>query len=160
MAEKFPVVATGGTFDEIHIGHLALLSKAFQEGKKVIIGVSSDEFARRRGKRLKHNFEERVENLKKMIRKEFGRVSFDIAELQEDFGPAVTSGDVAALVASAETQIKASILNEIRSGKGLKPVELLRVELVKAEDGSPISSTRIRAGEIDNRGRLLKPKGS
>jgi pantetheine-phosphate adenylyltransferase len=156
LAEKFPVVATGGTFDEIHAGHVALLSKAFQAGSKVIIGVSSDEFAKKRGKRLNHNFSERLENLKKMIRKEFGNVNYEIARLDGDFGPAVTSSDVGALVASHETQAKGRLLNEMRAKKGLKPVEVIAVELVKAEDGSPISSTRIRAGEIDSRGRLLK----
>lgn len=155
MAE-FPLVATGGTFDEIHAGHVALLSRAFQAGRKVIIGVSSDEFAKKRGKRLNHNFEQRVENLKKMIKKEFGDASYEIAKLDGDFGPAVTTGDVGALVASSETQAKGRLLNEMRARKGLKPVEVIAVELVRAEDGSPISSTRIRAGEIDGRGRLLK----
>ena len=42
---RFSLVATGGTFDEIHVGHVALLAKAFEIGKKVIIGVSSEEFA-------------------------------------------------------------------------------------------------------------------
>ena len=156
MAEKFPVVATGGTFDEIHAGHVALLSKAFQAGNKVIIGVSSDEFAKKRGKRLNHDFEKRIDNLKKMIKKEFGNVSYEIARLDGDFGPAVTTGDVGALVASSETQAKGRLLNEMRAKRGLKPVEVIAVELVRAEDGSPISSTRIRAGEIDSRGRLLK----
>lgn len=156
MVEKFPVVATGGTFDEMHAGHVALLSKAFQAGRKVIIGVSSDEFAKKRGKRLNHNFDQRVENLKKMIKKEFGSVSYEISKLDGDFGPAVTTDDVGALVASHETQTKGRLLNEMRAKKGLKPVEVIAVELVKAEDGSPISSTRIRAGEIDSRGRLLR----
>jgi len=150
------VVATGGTFDEIHIGHIALLSKAFQSGRKVIIGVSGDEFAKKRGKRLNHNFDERVENLKKMIKKEFGSVNFEIAKLDGDFGPAVTTGDVGALVASHETEAKGKILNEMRAKRGLQPVKVITVDMVKAEDGSPISSTRIRAGEIDSRGRLLK----
>ena len=141
MAEKFPVVATGGTFDEIHVGHIALLAKAFQVGMKVIIGVSSDEFAAKRGKKLNHNFNQRVENLKKMIKNEFG--------------PAVTTGDVGALVASGETKGKGKLLNEMRAKKGLKPVQVIAVELVKAEDGSPISSSRIRAGEIDSYGRLI-----
>jgi pantetheine-phosphate adenylyltransferase len=155
LAEKFAVVATGGTFDEIHAGHIALLCKAFQAGKKVIIGVSSDEFAKKRGKRLNHNFDQRVENLKKMIKKEFGNANYEIARLEGDFGPAVTTGDVGALVASHETQVKGRLLNEMRAKRGLKPVEVITVELVKAEDGSPISSTRIRAGEIDSRGRLI-----
>jgi len=150
------VVATGGTFDEIHVGHIALLSKAFQTGRKVIIGVSSDEFAKKRGKRLNHNFDQRVENLKEMIKKEFGNVSYKIAKLDGDFGPAVTTSDVGALVASSETQAKGRLLNQMRAQKGLKPVEVIEVGLVRAEDGSPISSTRIRAGEIDSRGRLLK----
>jgi pantetheine-phosphate adenylyltransferase len=156
LDEKFAVVATGGTFDEIHVGHIALLSKAFQSGSKLIIGVSSDEFAKKRGKKLNHDFGQRVENLKKMIKKEFGNVSYEIAKLEGDFGPAVTTSDVGALVASHETQAKGRLLNEMRAKKGLKPVEMISVELVRAEDGSPISSTRIRAGEIDSRGRLLK----
>jgi pantetheine-phosphate adenylyltransferase len=155
LAEKFPVVATGGTFDEIHAGHIALLSKAFQVGKKVIIGVSSDEFAKKNGKRLNHKFDQRVENLKKMIEKEFRSANHEIAKLDGEFGPAVTTDEVGALVASSETHVKGKILNRMRAKKGLKPVEVIVVEMVKAEDGSPISSTRIRAGEIDGRGRLL-----
>jgi pantetheine-phosphate adenylyltransferase len=153
---EFLLVATGGTFDEIHVGHIALLSKAFQTGKKVIIGVSSDEFAKKKGKMLNHDFEERVGNLKEMINNEFGDANYEIAKLEGDFGPAVTTGDVGALVASSETRAKGNLLNELRAMKGLKPVEVIAVELVKAEDGSPISSTRIRAGEIDSRGKLLK----
>jgi len=156
LAEKFPVVATGGTFDEIHKGHIALLSKAFQAGKKVIIGVSSDEFAKKRGKRLNHKFDERVENLKKMIMKEFRNANYEIAKLDGDFGPAVTTDEVGALVASSETRIKGRLLNRMRAKKGLKPVEVIAVEMVRAEDGSPMSSTRIRVGEIDGGGRLLK----
>jgi pantetheine-phosphate adenylyltransferase len=158
LAEKFQVVATGGTFDEIHIGHIALLAKAFEVGNKVIIGVSSDEFAKKRGKRLNHNFDKRVESLKKTIKKEFGDANYEIAKLEGDFGPIVTSGDIGALVASSETGSKGKILNEIRAKKGLKPAKVITVGLVRAEDGSPISSTRIRAGEIDSKGRLLKRK--
>ena len=156
LAGRFHVVATGGTFDEIHVGHIALLAKAFQVGNKVIIGVSSDKFAAKRGKKLNHNFEVRVANLKKTIKKEFGDVNFEIAKLDGDFGPAVTTSDVEALVASAETQSKARLLNKMRAKMGLQPVKVIAVELIKAEDDSTISSTRIRAGEIDRQGRLLK----
>ncbi|MGI0037778.1 MAG: phosphopantetheine adenylyltransferase [Nitrososphaera sp.] len=159
MAERFPVVATGGTFDELHVGHLALLSKAFQAGDKVIIGVSTDGFAKKRGKKLRHDYGQRVSNLKDIIAKEFGRVDYEIARLDADFGPAVTSGAVGALVASSETQLKGSVLNKMRAKLGLEPVVVIAVDLVKAEDGSPVSSTRIRAGEIDRRGKLVKRAG-
>jgi pantetheine-phosphate adenylyltransferase len=39
--------------------------------------------------------------------------------------------------------------------RGLRPVKIVTVELVRAEDGSTVSSTRIRGGEIDRKGRLL-----
>jgi pantetheine-phosphate adenylyltransferase len=156
LAQRFRIVATGGTFDEIHVGHIALLAKAFQVGNKVIIGVSSDKFAGKRRKKLNHTFEARVANLKKTIKKEFGDVDYEIAKLDGDFGPAVTTSGVEALVASAETQSKARLLNKMRAKMGLQPVKVIAVELVKAEDDSTISSTRIRAGEIDRQGRLLK----
>lgn len=152
---RFQVVATGGTFDEIHLGHLALLAKAFEAGEKVIIGVSSDEFAKRRGKTINHNYDQRVANLRTTIAERFDKVNFEIAKLDEVFGPAVTSGDVGALVASSETRVKADVLNKIRTDRGLLPVQVISVGMVKAEDGLPISSTRIRAGEVDSNGRLL-----
>jgi cytidyltransferase-like protein len=155
LEEKYLIVATGGTFDELHVGHTALLAKAFEVGKKVIIGVSSDDFAASRGKNLNHNFETRIANLKNMIKKEFGEVNYEIAKLDSDFGPAVTTDDVEALVTSTETQIKGKVLNEMRAKIGAKPVSIITVELVKAEDGSKISSTRIRIGEIDRQGRRL-----
>lgn len=151
---RFRVVATGGTFDEIHAGHIALLAKAFEIGGHVIIGITSDQFVKH--KKLNHSFEERVASLKKIIKQEFGYMDYEIAKLDSEFGPAVTTGDVGALVASAETAAKGSRLNEVRAKGGLAPVEVITVDLVKAEDGKPISSTRIRAGEIDWRGRLLK----
>lgn len=156
---RFRVVATGGTFDEIHAGHTALLAKAFEAGDRVIIGVTSDEFAAsHKGKKLNHNFDQRVANLKRAIADEFGDVKYQIARLDSEFGPAVTAGDVGALVASAETQAKGPKLNEIRRKNGLPPAEVIAVEMVKAEDGLPISSTRIRAGEIDRNGRLLRAR--
>lgn len=157
MVKRFRLVATGGTFDEIHAGHIALLAKAFEVGEKVIIGVSSDDFAARRNKKLKHDYETRVTRLTQVIAREFGDVEYELARLDADFGPAVTSGDVSALVASTETKGRGRRLNEIRASRGLKPVKVIEVKMIKAEDGVPISSTRIRSGEIDRDGRLIRP---
>ena len=158
MEEKYDVVATGGTFDVIHVGHLALLSKAFEVGKKVIIGVSSDAFASlAKGKnKLNHNYEERVSNLKEKIEEKFGNVTYEISKLDDVYGPTVIYGHVEAIVSSAETAGNGHLINEIRSRNGLKPLNIISVNMIRAEDGYPISSTRIRKGEIDSSGKLLK----
>jgi len=51
--ESFDLVAMGGTFDVIHSGHMALLDKSFSISSKVIIGLSSDQLAEKRGKNQK-----------------------------------------------------------------------------------------------------------
>ncbi len=160
MANKFDLVATGGTFDEIHIGHIALLSKAFELGKRVIIGVTSDDFAEKtKGeKKVNHSYDKRVFNLKDIIQKKFGRVSYKISKLDNEYGPIVILGRVDALIASTETAKKGEKINEIRSKKGLPPIAIISVDLIRTEDGSPISSTRIREGEIDPFGKILKVK--
>jgi pantetheine-phosphate adenylyltransferase len=160
VANKFDLVATGGTFDEIHIGHIALLSKAFELGKRVIIGVTSDDFAEKtKGeKKLNHGYDKRVFNLKDIIQKKFGRVSYKISKLDNEYGPIVILGRVDALIASTETAKKGEKINEIRSKKGLPPIAIISVDLIRTEDGSPISSTRIREGEIDPFGKILKVK--
>jgi pantetheine-phosphate adenylyltransferase len=158
MEEKYDVVATGGTFDVIHLGHLALLSKAFEVGKKVIIGVSSDAFASvAKGKnKLNHNYEERVSKLKEKIEEKFGNVTYEISKLDDVYGPTVICEHVEAIISSTETAGNGRLINEIRSRNGLKPLNIISVNMIRAEDGYPISSTRIRKGEIDSSGKLLK----
>jgi pantetheine-phosphate adenylyltransferase len=63
---------------------------------------------------------------------------------------------VDALVASSETARKGKEINNIRRINRLEPILIIAVESLKAEDGGPISSTRIRAGEIDSLGKILK----
>ena len=48
---KYKKVATGGTFDHIHAGHRRLLEKSFEVGEEVVIGLTSDEFVAKMGKR-------------------------------------------------------------------------------------------------------------
>jgi len=140
----------------IHKGHLALLQRAFDIGDSVIIGVTSDKFASALGKKIRNDYDVRVTNLKQVLQSFFPNRNYAIKQLNEDFGPALYTNDVEALVASKETEGKGAILNKQRAERGLPPVDVVTIELVLSKDGKRISSTRIRSGEIDSEGNLLK----
>ena len=56
-------VITYGTFDMFHIGHLRLLRRAKQMGDKLLVGLSTDEFNKRKGKKSVIPYEQRKEIL-------------------------------------------------------------------------------------------------
>ena len=151
----FNITALGGTFDIIHIGHIELIQKAVSISDKIIIGLTSDAFISKNDKKIINNFEQRSENLEKIIHEKFPDCSFEIAKLDDDFGPAVIQGDVDALVVSEETSKKGAILNALRKERKLDPVEIIIIPMKMASDGNRISSTRIRNSEIDNSGNIL-----
>ncbi len=153
---RFRVVATGGTFDHLHKGHEALLRKSFEVGEKVVIGVTSDEFATREGKKPDMSYEERVSRLKEYIEKNFPGREYIISRLDDYFGPGIASPEVEAIVVSPETLGRVPLANKLRQEKGFGPLQVIVVDYVLAEDGLPISSTRIRKGEIDKEGKLMK----
>ena len=144
----------GGTFDVIHSGHMALLNKAFSISSKIIIGLSSDQLAAKKGKKLVNGYSKRLSSLKDVIEKRFPNSSYEISKLENDFGPAVIEGSVKALVVSKETSSKGVKLNELRMERNLPPVEIVVVPMVLAKDGKAISSTRIKNSEIDSNGNL------
>ena len=151
----FNITALGGTFDIIHVGHIELIEKAVDISDKIIIGLTSDAFISKNDKKIINNFEQRSENLEKIIHEKFPDCSFEIAKLDDDFGPAVIQGDVDALVVSEETSKKGDILNALRKERKLDPVEIIIVPMKMASDGNRISSTRIRNSEIDSSGNIL-----
>ena len=151
----FNITALGGTFDIIHVGHIELIQKAVSISDKIIIGLTSDAFISKNDKKIRNNFEQRSQNLEKIIHEKFPDCSFEIAKLDDDFGPAVIQGDVDALVVSEETSKKGDILNALRKERNLDPVEIIIVPMKMASDGNRISSTRIRNSEIDSSGNIL-----
>jgi pantetheine-phosphate adenylyltransferase len=93
--------------------------------------------------------------LKKILDEKFPSSKFEIARLDDDFGPAVIKGEVDALVVSEETSKKGDILNSKRNALNLSPVEIITVPMKLASDGQRISSTRIRNAEIDSSGNVI-----
>ena len=152
---EFSLIATGGTFDIIHRGHLTLLSAAFAISDKVIIGLTSDELAEKKGKLSINKYEKRLETLTEVISKEFPNSSFQISKLDNDFGPAVLEKEVEALVVSDETSNQGVVLNQLRAEKKMPPVKIIAVPMFLAKDGTRISTTRIKNSEIDTEGNLL-----
>ena len=152
---RFKLVALGGTFDIIHRGHLELLRTGFSLSSKVIIGLTSDEFARKKGKKLEHNYSLRYKTLENTIKENFPNSKYEISKLDNDFGPAVLEKQVEALVVSEETSSKGKDLNRLREKRNSPPVEVIVVPMALAKDGTRISTTRIKKSEIDPSGSIL-----
>jgi len=156
MEKEFETVAVGGTFDEFHRGHRALLKKAFEVGNRVFIGLSSDEFVKKLRKPHKiATYERRLEELKKFLRRHGVLNRAEIFPLNDPYGVTLSRNRVDAIVVSWETEPRAHEINEKRRAEGMPPLEIVVVEMVLAEDFFPISSTRIWLGEIDHEGHLL-----
>lgn len=149
-------IALGGTFDPIHDGHRALFERAFELGN-VTVGLTSDDLApkTRDEGRMIESYEKRKADLEAELDSFASRYDreYEIRKLNSPTGIA-TEEQFDTLVVSPETRAGGKRINEIRESNGREPMELEVVDHVLAEDGEPISSTRIVRGEIDEHGNL------
>ena len=159
MGKKYRKVAVGGTFDELHKGHRALLSKAFEEGEYVVIGLTSDVFVTKMNKPHKTaSYAERLRDLTLFLEKSGFKGRFEVVPLHNAYGLLLDRDGLDALVVSQETVKIGEEINQKRAEIGLPPLAIIMITLVPAENKKPISTTRIRALEIDRNGHMLKQK--
>jgi pantetheine-phosphate adenylyltransferase len=154
---KFRKVAVGGTFDEFHRGHKVLLIKAFEIGEHVLIGLCTDEFVKKMLKpHVTAPYQERLNELQAFLKKLDLSDKAEIIPLNDPYGNTLTDRCIEALVVSEETEKIAIKINQKRREAQLPPLTIVTIRMVPAENFKPISTTRIRQGEIDREGHLLK----
>lgn len=148
-------VAIGGTFDLFHPGHRALLEKAIEIGKRVTIGLTTNELVSRMYKNHEiEDYDTRLSRLEGHLVDRHLSDRVEIIPLGDSFGPTIHENDFDAIVVSRETERGAEEINEIRRSKKMGELAVVVIDMVLAEDEMPISSTRIRQGIIDLHGKL------
>lgn len=157
MPYKFKLVGVSGTFDRLHIGHIALLRKAFEVSERVAIGLTTSRMIQHKNLAEKiEPYEVRKKKLEEFLKKEGYLERAEILSLDHPDGPAIMDSGLEALVATEETSTGVEKINIIRREKGLPPLEVVLAPIILAEDKKRVSSTRIREGRINAQGKLLK----
>ena len=147
-------VGVGGTFNVLHKGHRRLLDTAISQGDELAIGLMSEGYCRT-NKSATLPYLQREKALREYL--DDRKVRYTIFPLDIREGTAPDDAELDVLVVSEETLLLGPKINDMRLRQGLRPVNLVVVPYVLADDFRPISSTRIMAGEIDAEGRLLRP---
>ncbi len=154
---RFRHAVLGGTFDHFHVGHEALLERAFHVGRRVSVGVTTDRFLEEHPKPWPGRLEQyaaRRRAVARWVRSHYPRRTVRVVPLVNVYGRSIEEG-VDALVVSADTRAGGRAVNAERRRLGRRPIPLEIVPVVLADDLGPVSSRRIRAGEIDRRGHRL-----
>jgi pantetheine-phosphate adenylyltransferase len=118
--------------------------------------LSSDQLARELRKNHEvASYEQRLKELRNFLMAQGVFERAKIVPLDTPYGITLSTTIAEALVVSRETEPRALTINKKRKASGIKPLELVVIDMVPAEDCIPISTTRIRHGEIDREGHLL-----
>jgi len=154
--QRLNIITVAGTFDVMHKGHWFLLDEAFNVSNKVIIGITTDRFAVSMHK--PHDidpYEVRLWVVKEYLQSKglLRRATF--FPLDDPYGPAINDGEIEGILVSEETEARAEEINQIRVKKGEKPLLIFVMKMILADDGKPISSTRVRRQEVDKYGHLI-----
>ncbi len=137
----------GGTFDHLHDGHKFLLKTALSLSQTIEIGLTSQDLLKNKKAPSKlEDYNTRKNTLKAFISTFTDIHRVNIVEIRNWDDMAIYSQDpeYEGLIVSQETYSNAVKLSEQREAKGLGPLILIVIPLLKDKNNKIISSTVIR----------------
>lgn len=148
-------VVCGGTFDLFHKGHKEFLRFAFSQGNQIIIGLTTDKYVQR-FKNLSNiePFEIRKKSLEEFIQSEYPKIDVKMIPIDDIFGPTLSDNSLDTLILTEETKKSGDLINDERRKRGLPTLKIVLFKQILATDGKPITSTRIKNGEIGRDGKV------
>lgn len=140
-------IGLGGTFDHLHEGHKSLLKTALSISELVEIGLTSQELLANKKHYSKiEDYKTRKKNLENFINSFSDLNRINIVEIKnwKDMEYYSQDPEYEGLIVSQETYDNALKLNKIRESKGLNPLILIVIPIIKDKDNQKINSTSIR----------------
>jgi len=144
--KRFSKAALGGTFDLFHDGHKYFLESALRMADRLVIGLTTDEFASYHKSHPVEPYDLRMERLTRFLEERGALMRAEIVPLSDPYGPTAWDGSIEALIVTADNRERAGEINALRALRGLRALEAVEIPLKLGEDGVPISSARIRGG--------------
>lgn len=153
---KYNFAVSGGTFDLLHVGHKEFLKEIINSSKKVLLGITSDEYINKNKNNLNiEKFSIRKKNVNNFLVSINARAKVKIVKINSAYDPYLEKDrryDV--IFVTANTKETAFKINKKRFEYKTPPLIIKVLEMKLSQDGKEISSTRIRNGEINRNGMV------
>jgi pantetheine-phosphate adenylyltransferase len=120
------------------MGHKKLIETAFAFADHVLIGLSTDEFAKKRKKKARP-YAARKKALEEFLASRGWNA--EIVPLDDYAGPAATSKELDAIIVSEETRERAERINQQRMARKLHPLVILVIPMQRDGNGDKVSSS-------------------
>lgn len=147
-------LAMGGTFDHFHVGHKYFIDFGAKLADKLIIGLTTNKLLQ--GKKLAdqiEDFQTRKKNIIRYCKK--NNYQCLIIPLDNPYGPTIDREEkIGALAVTEFTTNGAKAINDLRLTMGMRSLPTHVCPMLKDKNGQAISSTRIRAGQINRHGDI------
>jgi cytidyltransferase-like protein len=152
-SDRHQVIGLGGSFDHFHAGHAFFLRFAAQHGQKLLVGITSPALTQKKEYvQSIQAWEERATQVWEFLHRE--GIPHQIFALSDVYGPTLTNPEITALAVTEHTVQGGEVINHARLEKGLSKLPVYVSPMLRDQTGHVISSTRIRAGEIDRQGHV------
>jgi pantetheine-phosphate adenylyltransferase len=151
-------VVFAGTFDRLHEGHKHIMRTAFRLGQHVAIGLTTDKMLYSKSNRENiQSYEERYYELEQFLKAECDIERASIFPIETKEGGGDTLEDLDALIVSDEIGVVQNTfdINQLIINNGLRRFHIVIIPMVRSLDGRPLSSSRIRAGEVFDTENLI-----